>query len=80
MSLEKTLQELNKNSKRYSDLCAYMMLYNSLGAEDKKALDNAWAKNFPTSVIVRALRQEGHKTSTDSIGSHRRGECKCPKN
>lgn len=79
MPLEKIIKDLSKNTKKTSIYCAYQELYNSLPSEDKKALDEAWKINLPVSLIVRALRQEGHKTSHDSVGAHRRGSCKCPK-
>lgn len=79
MALSQTLQELSKNNKKVSIYCAYQILYNSLSPEDKKALDAAWKTQLPISLIVRALRQEGHKTSNDSVRAHVKGQCKCPK-
>jgi hypothetical protein len=79
MTLGKTLEELSKGSKRTSIYCPYQTLYNSLSLEDKKALDTAWKINMPINIIVRALRQEGHKTSSDSVRAHANGQCKCPK-
>jgi hypothetical protein len=79
MPLGKTLQELSSKSRRSSKVCAYQMLYDSLSKEDQKALDAAWSIEMPIAIVVRALRQEGHKTSMDSVRTHRRGECKCPK-
>ena len=80
MSLSKTLEEMSKTAKRIGTHCAYQMMYESLKPEDKKALDTAWANNMPLSLVVRALRQEGIKTSSDSVRAHRKGICKCPKN
>ena len=80
MPLGKTLQELSSKSRRSSKVCAYQHLYDSLSKEDQKALDVAWGNEMPVAIVVRALRQEGHKTSMDSVRTHRRGECKCPKN
>ncbi len=79
MALGHTLEELLKNSKKSSPYCPYQLLYNSLPPEDKKALDAAWKVNMPVSLIVRALRQEGHKMSNDSVRAHGKGQCKCPK-
>jgi hypothetical protein len=79
MALAKTLEQFSMNVKRISQYCAYQFLYNSLSKEDQKALDDAWAKDMPVSIVVKALRQEGHKTSMDSVRAHRKGECKCPK-
>jgi TRAP-type C4-dicarboxylate transport system substrate-binding protein len=56
-----------------------MALYNSLPKEDQKALDKAWDAQLPVSLIVKALRQEGYKTSQDTVRAHKKGECKCPK-
>jgi hypothetical protein len=78
MALADTLDEF-ANRTRKSNGCAYMALYNSLSKEDQKAIDKAWDKGIPVSLIVKALRQEGHKTSQDSFRAHRKGECKCPK-
>jgi hypothetical protein len=79
MALGHTLQELMENSKKTSLYCTYQTLYNSLSPEDKKALDAAWKVNMPISLIVRALRQEGHKMSNDTVRLHSKGQCKCPK-
>jgi hypothetical protein len=76
MGLSETIKGITKTMRTG---CAYMALYQSLNKEDQKALDDAWARGVPTSLIVKALRQEGHKTSTDSVRAHRKGECKCPK-
>lgn len=80
MALNKTLKELEHTSRRMTKICSYQILYNSLSKEDQKALDDAWAKEMPVAIVVRALRQEGHKTSTDSVRGHVKGLCKCPKN
>jgi hypothetical protein len=80
MSLLKTLDELSKKTKRVNPFCAYKMLYDTLPTEDKKAIDAAIQKGMPISLLVRALRQEGHKTSNDSVRAHLKGLCKCPKN
>ena len=81
MTLSDTLNTYAKNNKRdTSEFCAYQELINSLSAEDQKALAEAWAKNYPTNLIVKALRAEGHKTSSDSVRAHKNGQCRCPKN
>lgn len=79
MALNETLAALAKDNKRASNFCAYKFLYDSLSKQDQTALDNAWAKEMPVSIVVKALRQEGHKTSMDSVRAHRKGECRCPK-
>ena len=77
MALGETLDALATRARRSTE-CAYISLYNRLSKEDQKSLDKAWEKGIPTSLIVKALRQEGHKTSNDALRAHRKGECKCP--
>jgi len=60
-------------------VCSYQALYNTLGKEDQKTLDEAWEKNYPVNLIVQALRADGHKCSADTIRTHRYGTCRCPK-
>ena len=79
MSLGKSLEELKKTSRRSNKVCAYQVMYDNLSPQDKKALDEAWASDMPTNLVVRALRQEGIKTSGDSVRAHQKGICKCPK-
>ncbi len=67
------------NRSRKSNGCPYRALYETLSKEDQKALDKAWERQIPVSLIVKALRQEGHKTSSDSLRAHKKGECKCPR-
>ena len=78
MALGETLDALATRARRSTE-CAYISLYNRLSKEEQKSLDKAWEKGIPTSLIVKALRQEGHKTSNDALRAHRKGECKCPK-
>ncbi len=78
MALSDKLEAMANRPRRLSG-CPYKALYESLTKEDQKALDKAWERNIPTSLIVKALRQEGHKTSSDSIRAHRKGDCQCPK-
>jgi hypothetical protein len=79
MTLGETLETMASRARRSSSGCPYMTLYASLSKEDQKALDKAWERQMPLSLIVKALRQEGHKTSNDALRAHRKGECKCPK-
>ena len=80
MSLGDKLDELNKlGTRKFSKFCSYQEMLNSLDDKDVKALDDAWAKNYPAHLIIKALRAEGHKTSNDSIRAHRSGTCRCPK-
>lgn len=80
MALGKALEEILKTSKRGNTHCAYQVMYNNLPPADQKALDAAWETNMPLSLVVRALRQEGIQTSSDSVRAHRKGMCRCPKN
>jgi hypothetical protein len=77
---DKFIEILSKRSVlRNSTFCAYKEMYDGLSKEDQKALDDAWAKNYPTNLIVQALRADGHKCSSDTIRLHRNGTCRCPK-
>jgi hypothetical protein len=60
-------------------LCAVGILIEKLPAEDRKALLEAIDKNFPTQTLVKALRQEGYRTSDNNFNVHRQGKCRCPK-
>lgn len=79
MPLGKTLETLMAKQRFASPYCSYQTLYNTLSDSDKKALDNAWAMKLPVSVILRAIKQEGHKLGKESITAHSKGQCKCPK-
>lgn len=80
MGLSEIIEELAaKSIRRDTEFCAYQSLYNSLSAADQKALDNAWDKGYSVSIILRAIRSQGYKTSNESIRSHRHGSCRCPK-
>jgi hypothetical protein len=79
MALEDQINNLIKNRTKSPTHCAYALLYSRLSKEDQKALDNAWAKNYPVSVVVAAIRSDGHKTSSDAVRAHRSGTCRCPK-
>lgn len=79
MSLENTLKELARGNRKITPYCAFWTLYLSLPKEDQKALDEAIAKKMPQNIVVRALRKEGHKASTDTFRAHVRGDCRCPK-
>jgi hypothetical protein len=70
---------LNEYVAKKSDCCAFQILINSLSNEDKVALAKALDKGVPASVIINALKSDGHKTSNDSFYNHRKGMCKCPK-
>lgn len=79
MALADQIEILVKKRTKSPTHCAYAVFYSTLSKEDQKALDNAWQNNYPVSVVVRAIRSEGHKTSSDSVRAHRNGTCRCPK-
>jgi hypothetical protein len=79
MALSNQIESLMKNRTKSPTHCAYAVFYSKLSKEDQKALDDAWAKNYPVSVVVAAIRSEGHKTSSDAVRLHRNGTCRCPK-
>lgn len=79
MTLEDTLHNLTASNNRFNDKCAFQALYDRLSEADQKAIDGAIVRKIPTSIIVKALRQEGHHTSSDSARAHLKGECRCPK-
>ena len=60
-------------------VCAYMNMYESLPDTEKKAIDTAIAKGYSQNLIIKALRAEGYRCSADTMRSHFKGLCKCPK-
>lgn len=78
MALEDTLNELTITTRR-SEYCAWQALMLRLSEKDKAAIDKAIERGVPFSVIIKALRKEGHSTSNDSLRQHMKGVCKCPK-
>lgn len=81
MALENALQEIisKRNIRRTTGVCTYQLMYENLTVSDKKALDEAWQKGYPVSLVVQALRADGHRCSADTIRLHRSGTCRCPK-
>jgi hypothetical protein len=81
MALNDKFDEIlaKRTIRRTTGVCVYQEMYNNLSDKDKKALDQAWANGYPTSLIVQALRSDGHKCSSDTIRLHRNGTCRCPK-
>jgi len=81
MALDDTFNEIisKRRTPINSKVCAYQALYNSLNEDDRKALDNAWAKNYPVNLIIQALRADGHKASSDTTRLHINGTCRCKK-
>jgi hypothetical protein len=81
MALENALQEIisKRTVRRAGGVCSYQEMYDNLTASDKKTIDEAWQKGYPVSLVVQALRADGHKCSADTIRLHRSGTCRCPK-
>lgn len=73
MSLKETIEK----AWRKEDFCPVGRIIKSLSDEDSIAFADAIKNGIPHAVLVRALRQEGHKTSKDSIGAHLHKQCKC---
>jgi len=78
MSLADKLANADKNRKP-DNFCPYQFMYDNLTPENKKALDEAWARGLSANVILSALRSEGIKSSNEAIRAHKSGVCKCPK-
>jgi cell division inhibitor SulA len=78
MGLADRMEEILQSQKPVG-ICSYQYLYDSLPQEEQKALDEAIKKGYSQSVIIRALRAEGHKCSSDTMRVHFRGQCRCPK-
>ena len=79
MSLEKKLHELASKQRGFNEFCAYQVTLNSMSEKDRNALEEAWKKGYSANIIVKALRAEGYKATSESIRNHRRGVCRCPK-
>lgn len=81
MALDNAFNEIlsKRDIRRTKGVCSYQLMYDALSKEDKKVLDDAWDKGYPASLIVQALRADGHKCSADTIRLHRSGTCRCPK-
>lgn len=78
MSLEDTLKELTTTTRR-SEYCAWQALMLRLSDKDRTTIDKALERGVPFSIIIKAMRKEGHSTSNDSLRQHMKGLCKCPK-
>jgi hypothetical protein len=78
MALEDKLAALSVSTRRL-DTCSWQSLLLRLNDKDRKSLENALERKIPLSIIVKALRQEGHATSMDSVRSHLKGSCRCQK-
>jgi len=76
MALDKAIE---KHHYKHSTVCTVAVLLENLSQEDKSTLLNAIKVGIPTSALVRALRDEGHKMSDNSFNAHRQERCKCAK-
>lgn len=79
MSLADKLKELQASKSRQDDYCPYKTMYEGLSPENRKALDDAWAKGLSANIVLAALRAEGIKSSNEAIRAHKKGICKCAK-
>jgi hypothetical protein len=81
MALENAFDEIlsKRNIRRVGGVCTYQEMYDKMTDNDRKTLDKAWEQGYPVSLIVQALRADGHKCSADTIRLHRSGTCRCPK-
>jgi len=79
MALSDKLEMLKITKTRPAGKCSYQTLYDSLDEADQKALDDAWKKGYSVNIILTALRSDGHKSSNESIRTHRSGTCRCLK-
>ena len=59
--------------------CACAQFLEDMKTEDREYLEEAIAKSIPSSILLKALRAEGYKTSRDSLYSHYNKTCKCNK-
>lgn len=79
MALDDTIKTLAGNTVRNHEKCAFSILYDRLSKSDQKALDDAIQRKLPISIIVKALRQEGHQSSNDTLRAHLKEQCRCIK-
>lgn len=56
-----SLAEILLGAINEQDTCRFSSLLESLGKEEREALDIALKSNLPTSRIARILNAEGHK-------------------
>ena len=77
MGLADKITKINKDV--HGSPCTYQKMLNSMPAEERKALEDAWKREISQRIILQALRSEGYKTSHEAIRAHRTGICKCPK-
>lgn len=57
--------------------CTVGELILTLNAEDRQALNDAFASKVSYQAILRGLREEGHEITRSPLERHRRQECAC---
>jgi hypothetical protein len=67
-----SLAELLLGAINEQDVCRFGNLLDSLGEEERAALDVALKSNLPTSRIARILNAEGHKINRIFLGEKRK--------
>ena len=77
MGLADKITKINKDV--HGSPCTYQKMLNSMPADERKALEDAWKKEISQRIILQALRSEGYKTSNEAIRAQRTGICRCPK-
>jgi hypothetical protein len=60
-----------------SDVCAFALLLGSMPERDRNAIENAINKGIPGAVIIKFIKADGYKTSSDSYRAHAKKTCKC---
>lgn len=75
MGLAERIQE---NNWRYRPVCTVARLIADLPDDDRVALSDALADpGILLSAIERALRADGYEIAAQTLGRHRRGDCRC---
>lgn len=57
-------------------VCSVAAVRDAVGPDE---FDEAMASDVETSAINRALQARGFTLSKDTLGRHRKGDCKCPR-
>lgn len=74
MSLADNLERHKKTIK--GPKCSVCSLIKALPAKDQKVIEAAMADwTFTSAAIARALRDEGHSVSQQTLSRHRKNEC-----
>lgn len=71
-------EKLNTPTRRQPGTpCSVAELLAKLNNDDRAALHAALDSRQSSSEIYWALRDEGHTVGKQTIGRHRRGDCRC---